>query len=79
DNKLIRKMEPVYMYPVLKNGRAQFFSSVKRVGNMYMSTITFNVLAILFMTLILYITLQYSALRRLLEFIGTLQRRRLKP
>ena len=73
-NKLIRKMEPVYMYPVLKNGRAHFYASVKRVGNTFMSTLLFNVLAITFMTIVLYLTLQFSVLRRSLVFFSTVRR-----
>jgi ABC-type multidrug transport system ATPase subunit len=75
DNKLIRKMEPGYMYPVLKNGRAHFFASVKRLGNLYLPTVVFNVAAIWIMTLVLYLILQYSGLRRILDCFGTLRRK----
>jgi hypothetical protein len=74
-NSLIRKMEPVYMYPVFKNGRAHFYASVKRVGNGYMSTLSFNILAISLMTLVFYLTLQFSLLRRILVFFSTIGRR----
>ena len=70
DGKLVRKMEPVYMYPVLKNGRAHFYASVKRIGNIYMPTVFFNVLALLLMILVLYITLQFGILRRSIDFFG---------
>ncbi len=73
NGKLIRKMEPVYLYPVMKNGRAHFFASVKRIGDLYIPAVLFNVLALLFMTLILYITLQFSLLRRTLDFFGNMQ------
>ncbi len=75
DNKLIRKMEPGYMYPVMKNGRAHFFASVKRMGDLYMPAVIFNIIAIWFMTLVLYLTLQFSLLRRTIEFFGTIRRR----
>ena len=75
DNKLIRKMEPGYMYPVMKNGRSHFFASVKRVGNLYMPAVVFNIAAIWIMCLVLYGFLQFSLLRRSLEFFGTIRRR----
>jgi hypothetical protein len=75
DNKLIRKMEPGYMYPVMKNGRAHFFASVKRVGNIYMPAVVFNIVAVWIMTLVFYGFLQFSLLRRTLEFFGTIRRR----
>ena len=75
DNKLIRKMEPGYMYPVMKNGMSHFFASVKRVGNYYMPAVLFNILAVWIMTLVFYLILQFSLLRRTLEFFGTIRRR----
>lgn len=75
NGKLIRKMEPVYMYPLLRNGRAQFFASVKQIGDHYLPTVLFNILALLFMTLILYLCLQFSLLRRLVESLGGLRNR----
>jgi hypothetical protein len=75
DHKLIRKMEPGYMYPVLKNGRSHFFASVKRVGNLYMPAVVFNIAAIWIMTLVFYLILHFSLLRRILDFFGTIRRR----
>jgi energy-coupling factor transporter ATP-binding protein EcfA2 len=75
DNKLIRKMEPGYMYPVLKNGRAHFFASVKRVGNIYMPAVVFNTVAIWIMTLVFYLFLQFSLLKKMLNFFGSIRRR----
>jgi len=75
DHKLIRKMEPGYMYPVMKNGRAHFFASVKRVGKLYMPTVVFNIVAVWIMTLVFYLMLQFSLLKRTLDFFSTLRRR----
>jgi len=75
NNRLIRKMEPVYMYPVFKNGRAQFYASVKRIGDMYISTVLFNTLALVLMILILYLSLQFSLLRWTLDFFGDIRRK----
>ncbi len=76
NGKLIRKMEPVYMYPVKKNGRAHFFASVKRIGDHYFSTVLFNVLVILFITFALYLTLQFSILRRIIDYFGNIKRKK---
>jgi hypothetical protein len=73
--QLIRKMEPVYMYPSLNNGRAHFYASVKKVGKINISTFLFNNLAIWLMTIILYFTLRYSILRRSIDFFGDLRRK----
>jgi len=76
DGKLIRKMEPVYMYPVQRNGRAQFYASVKRIGNLNIPTLAFNIMVIWLMTIGLYFLLQYSILRKIIEFFGDLRRNR---
>jgi hypothetical protein len=72
---LVRKMDPVYMPPVKKNGRAHFYASVKLIGNNQISTFVFNLLAIWFMTLCLYVLLSYSVLRMALEFFADLRRK----
>jgi hypothetical protein len=76
NGKLVRKMEPVYMYPLMKNGRAQFFASVKRIGNLYVSTVMFNVMALLLMCIVFYLTLQFGILRKTLDLFGGKKRRK---
>ncbi len=66
----IRKMDPIYQIPSSGNGRAQFFSSVKILGHYMMNTIWFNVIVIWMMTLIFYIALQFSWLRKGIELFG---------
>jgi len=68
DGQFVRKMEPIYMYPVKRNGRAHFYASVKQLGNLQVSTLTFNMIVIWTMNIVLYIILRYSALKAL---IGT--------
>ena len=76
DGRFIRKMEPVYQYPVSKAGRAHFFASVKTLGNHDIPTLIFNVLVLWLMTLLLYLMLQFSWLQRTLDYFGALQRRK---
>ncbi len=76
EGKLVRKMEPVYMYPLRSNGRSHFYASFKKVGDLYIPAISFNLMAIWMMTLILYLTLLFGLLRKILVFFGQLRRRR---
>jgi len=57
NNKVIRKMEPIYQIPASKNGRAHFLSSSKRLGNFEIGTFAFNISAIWIMVFIIYIAL----------------------
>jgi ABC-type multidrug transport system ATPase subunit len=75
DEMLHRKMDPIYTYPVSRNGRAHFYASVKQLGTTYISTLYFNLGAIWIMTLVFYVLLRYSVLKKALEFSGTLKRK----
>ena len=76
EKQLIRKMEPVYMYPAVRNGRAHFYASVKMLGNIKLPTFVFNNMAIWAMTIVLYFLLRYSILRKTIDFFGNLHRKR---
>ncbi len=75
ESVLLRKMEPVYMYPVSGNGRAHFYASVKRFGHIHISTLVFNIMAIWVMSVVLYLLLRYSILRKVIVFFGELRQR----
>jgi len=70
DGRLLRKMDPVYAYPSKRNGRAHFYASVKQWRDTYMPTPYFNLIAIWAMTLILFVLLRYSLLKKLLDLSG---------
>lgn len=57
DNRIIRKMEPIYQLPVSRYGRSHFLSSSKIIGKLTISTLTFNLLAIWLMSFFLYVFL----------------------
>jgi ABC-type multidrug transport system ATPase subunit len=59
----VRKYEPVFMTPVNKFGRAHFYSPVKKIGNIEVSTPYFNSIVIWIISLILYILLIFDLLR----------------
>jgi ABC-type multidrug transport system ATPase subunit len=44
NNKIIRRVEPIYCLPEMKLGRACLFSPAKRIGNYYIDTYWFNLL-----------------------------------
>jgi len=67
DGRFLRKMDPVYAYPSKRNGRAHFYASVKQWGDNYIPTPYFNLLAIWTMTLILFVLLRFSVLRKILD------------
>jgi hypothetical protein len=68
-HKLIRKMEPIYQIPLSRGGRAHFFSAVKVLGHYQIDAVWFNIIVLWIMSLILYISLQFSWLRKVIEFL----------
>ena len=73
---LLRKMDPVYNYPLRRNGRAHFFASVKLVGDKYIPTLFFNLATIWIMSIVLYVLLRYSVLRKVVDFSGSRNRKK---
>jgi hypothetical protein len=76
EGTLVRKMDPVYAFPAMKNGRAHFFASVKILGNKHIQTLHFNMMAIWMMTLLLSLFLRFRLLKKGVEFTGNLWRKR---
>ena len=74
---LIRKAEPIYKLPESKFGRAHFFAPVKRIVNIYISTYWFNLGVIMLMIIILYISLIFELLKKLINFSETINIRNL--
>jgi hypothetical protein len=60
EDKIIRKVEPIYHFPEVNYGRAHFFAPVKRIGNFYIDTYWFNLTMLLLMGLVFYFTLIYQ-------------------
>ncbi len=77
--RYIQKYEPVYMKPVSRNGRAHFYSPYKRIGNLPVDTLWFNVMVIWFTCLILYLTLYHDTIRKTLGFLETMRIRKRSP
>lgn len=66
----IRKKDPIYMEPESRIGRAHFYAPAKYLGELRISTLWFNVLAIWFMSGVLYITLWKNSLARILSYFS---------
>lgn len=70
DNKLIQLKDPIYKNPDSGVGRAHFYASHKRFGNLQIATFWFNFVFIWFTTLLLYLALRFNLLRKLIDSVG---------
>ena len=62
-DNLIQKAEPVFHIPTSRDGRAQFYAPVKRLGNYIIETFWFNIGVIWLINIGLYILLQAGTIR----------------
>ncbi|HBA83156.1 MAG TPA: hypothetical protein DCZ95_03585 [Verrucomicrobia bacterium] len=65
---LFQKTLPIYQTPESPWGAAQFLARHKRLGSFLIPTYAFNLLALLFLTFLLYLALYAKLLPRLLRF-----------
>lgn len=73
DGQLIQQINPVFQDPMpdgILDYRTQFFAPHKNLLGSMVDTYYFNILVIWCMTLFLYITLYFEALRRLINFFS---------
>jgi hypothetical protein len=75
--KYIRKKDPGYQLPTGKWGRAHFYAPVKNFGSLTISTPIFNVMVMWLGTAILYVTLYFDLLRKLIRYFETFRLRKL--
>jgi ABC-type multidrug transport system ATPase subunit len=78
NNQLIRKIDPIYMEPSSRTGRAHFYAPVKKLGNLTINTYWFNLVVIWLLAYIFYLTLVYDLLRKFTKWnqIRRLRRRK---
>ncbi|KPL12860.1 MAG: hypothetical protein AMS26_16065 [Bacteroides sp. SM23_62] len=76
NNRLIRKSTPIYMIPTAVNGRAQFYAPVKRIGNLTINTLTFNILVIWLSSIILYLILYFDLINKVVTSIENIRLRK---
>ncbi len=70
NGELIQQINPIFLDPKsegLLNYRTPFFAPVKKVFGTSISTYTFDILVIWLMTVILYVTLYFELLRKLIN------------
>lgn len=66
---LVQKTDPIYQIPESRFGRAHLYAPFKRVGDYKVATFTFNLIFIWLTVMLLYISLRFDALRKLLDFV----------
>jgi ABC-type multidrug transport system ATPase subunit len=70
-DRLIQNVDPIYLEPVAGgpfNFRTYFMAPVKTFMGLKPDTFTFNIMLVLFFTLVLYILLYYKVLKRIISF-----------
>ncbi|MEI7490328.1 MAG: ATP-binding cassette domain-containing protein [Bacteroidota bacterium] len=75
-DRLIRKKDPVFMEPESRAGRSHFYAPVKYLGTLEIDTFWFNIAALWFMSLLLYLSLQHNTLRKIIEYFGQMKKLR---
>jgi len=73
DYELIQKADPIFMAPGSKFGRAHFFAPYKRIGNLKIETMIFNMIVLWVMIFILFVTLYYNVLKRFIRLLESLK------
>ena len=80
-NKLVRKTDPIYIKDIHPDDpfdfRAPFYSPKKHFAGLYFDTLWFNISVIWLMTIVLYITLYFDVLRRIVGLTLTNKRKKL--
>ena len=77
DKAIIPLKNPIYMPPFSKWGRAHFYASEKYFAGFTFPTLHFNLIVIWLSSIILYITLYYDLLRRVINYFETFRKRKL--
>jgi ABC-type multidrug transport system ATPase subunit len=72
-DRLIRKIEPVYMLPTSRYGRAHFYAPVKFIGYHTFDTLGFNALVLWIMSIVLYFALYFDVIRKIIGYFETVK------
>ena len=76
DNHFIRKDDPIYMESTSNYGRAHFYAPFKKLGNLSIDTFWFNTLVILLTSFILFLTLVFDVLRKIIVWFENVKLKR---
>ena len=70
--RLIQKKDPIFMEPTSNFGRAHFYAPLKIVNRVKIDTLWYNLLMMWLLTGILYLTLLFDILRKLIKYLESL-------
>lgn len=76
NNHIIKLKDPIYSSPTEKNGRAKYYSPVKRLGNFYIDTFWFNIIIIWLSIIIWFVVLYLDLLFKLIRYFENIRLRR---
>ncbi|MHC1705171.1 MAG: ATP-binding cassette domain-containing protein [Tenuifilaceae bacterium] len=69
---LIQKIDPIYLQPDSKMVRSHFYAPSKQVFGNFVSTFWVNIIVIWLSSILLYVTLYYRLLKKLLDYLEKL-------
>ena len=69
-DRLIQLAVPIYKEQTSKYGRAQFFAGIKKLGNLEIDTLTYNLLTIWLMVILLYYILVTDIIKKTTDLIN---------
>ena len=78
--KLVQQFQPIYLDPFPESFlgfRTHFFAPKKWFAGRYFNTYNFNITLVWFMTLVLYFTLHFEALKRIIDSVGVINLRKI--
>lgn len=76
EDQLIRKKDPIFMYPESNIGRAHLFSPVKIINERNIETIWFNLFFIWLTTIVIYFALLFDILRKIITYFENIKLRK---
>lgn len=68
--ELIQLIDPIFHNPEMQIGRSHFFAAYKRIGNRYIETYWFNLIALVIFLIVFYILLLYEVFQRISTVIN---------
>jgi hypothetical protein len=77
EKAIVPLRQPIFMPPGGRWGRAHFYASEKLFANVKFPTMVFNTIVLWISTLILYITLYFDVLRKIINYFETFKKRKL--
>lgn len=74
--RIVQLNNPIYKFPEMNYGRAQFYAPVKKLFGRYYDTFWFNTLTVWLFSFIMYITLRNDSLRKIFTYFENIKLRK---